>query len=181
MSAIASVTTRTAAAAAVARSTAAPSSASKASVSSVLPQSRRRGASVVAGAALRGAPDATLNESNTLTSDDVSSWEEIDTQIANMCAKYAGDSSVNGRIMALTDLGPDKTYEALDDITVVDVYQAAWIFLFSHAAQSIIFFFSFFSPLPTHPLPRACVLRERKRARERESPSFDFSLDVLLL
>ena len=43
-----------------------------------------------------------------------------------MCSKLAGDSSVNPRIFALTELGPDKTYEALDDITVVDVYQAAY-------------------------------------------------------
>ena len=59
-------------------------------------------------------------------SDDVSSWEEIDTQVAVMCSKFAGDSSVNPRIFAVTELGPDKTYEALDDITVVDVYQAAY-------------------------------------------------------
>ena len=125
MSAIASLT-HTAAAAAVVRSAAAATTTKSAAV--VAPQSRRRGQSVVAHAALRGAPDATLNETNCLTSDDVSSWEEIDTQIASMCAIHAGDSSVNGRIMALTELGPEKTYDALDDITVVDVYQAAWLF-----------------------------------------------------
>ena len=94
--------------------------------SSHLARAPSRGASAVARATIRGAPDATLGSSNSLTSDDVSSWEEIETQIANMCAVHAGDSSVNGRIFALTELGPDKTYEALDDITVVDVYQAAY-------------------------------------------------------
>jgi hypothetical protein len=81
---------------------------------------------VACAATLRGAPDATLSGSNSLTSDDVSSWEEIDQQVAVMCATFAGDSSVNPRIFALTELGPNKTYEALDDITVVDVYQAAY-------------------------------------------------------
>jgi len=77
-------------------------------------------------ASLRGAPDATLNDKSSLTSDDVSSWEEIERQVTTMCAVYAGDSSVNPRIMALADLTVEKTYEALSDITVVDVYQAAY-------------------------------------------------------
>jgi len=98
--------------------------------SRVAPRARRaapaRAASVVRRATLRGAPDTTLGSSNSITSDDVSSWEEIDTQVAVMCSKFAGDSSVNPRIFAVTELGPDKTYEALDDITVVDVYQAAY-------------------------------------------------------
>jgi hypothetical protein len=87
----------------------------------------RRAPSVVARAAtLRGSPDATLSKDNSITSDDVSSWSEIDSQIAVLCASNLGDSSVNGRIFALTELGVNKTYEALDDITVVDVYQAAY-------------------------------------------------------
>lgn len=98
--------------------------------SRVAPSARRaaptRAASVARRATLRGSPDATLGSSNSITSDDVSSWEEIDSQVAVMCSKFAGDSSVNPRIFALTELGPDKTYEALDDITVVDVYQAAY-------------------------------------------------------
>ncbi|MDB9925101.1 hypothetical protein OAD67_02445 [bacterium] len=85
-----------------------------------------RRATMARAATLRGAPDATLSEANSITSDDVSSWEEIDSQIAVLCASFAGDSSVNGRIFALTELGREKTYEALDDITVVDVYQAAY-------------------------------------------------------
>lgn len=124
MAAVASHThTASAAVAAAVRSVAGSSS----KAASVTPLSRRRAQSTVLHATLRGAPDATLSSDNCITSDDVSSWEEIDTQVANMCAKFAGDSSVNGRIMALTDLGPEKTYEALDDITVVDVYQAAWL------------------------------------------------------
>ena len=73
-----------------------------------------------------GAGGGSADVNNSVTDDDVSSWNEIEIQVANMCAKYAGDSSVNGRIMALAELGPDKTYEALDDITVVDVFQAAY-------------------------------------------------------
>ena len=103
-----------------ARASAAGSSVRASSRVDVAPRSRH----VARAATLRGAPDATLGNTNSLTSDDVSSWDEIQTQVANMCAKFAGDSSVNGRIMALTELGPEKTYEALDDITVVDVYQA---------------------------------------------------------
>ena len=98
--------------------------------SHVAPSARRaapaRAASVARRATLRGSPDATLGSSNSIASDDISSWEEIDSQVAVMCSKFAGDSSVNPRIFALTELGPDKTYEALDDITVVDVYQAAY-------------------------------------------------------
>ena len=90
------------------------------------PARRSARRAVRSAATIRGAPDATLSESNSITSDDVSSWEEIDSQVAVMCATFAGDSSVNGRIFAVTELGPDKTYEALDDITVVDVYQAAY-------------------------------------------------------
>lgn len=124
MAAIASHThTAAAAVAAAVRSAAGPSS----KAASVTPLPRRRGQTMALHATLRGAPDATLSADNCITSDAVSSWEEIDTQVANMCAKFAGDSSVNGRIMALTELGPEKTYEALDDITVVDVYQAAWL------------------------------------------------------
>ena len=85
-----------------------------------------RGSAVVRRATMKGAPDTALSSANQITDDDVSSWEEIDRQIFNMCAKYAGDSSVNPRIMAATELGADKTYEALDDITVVEVYQAAY-------------------------------------------------------
>ena len=85
-----------------------------------------RGSAVVRRATMKGAPDTALSSANQITDDDVSSWEEIDRQIFNMCARYAGDSSVNPRIMAATELGADKTYEALDDITVVEVYQAAY-------------------------------------------------------
>ena len=51
----------------------------------------------------------------------VSPW-----QLAKMCATYAGDSSVNPRVMAIAALGPDTTYEAVNDFSVVDVYQAAY-------------------------------------------------------
>ena len=54
---------------------------------------------------MKGAPDTALSSANQITDDDVSSWEEIDRQIFNMCARYAGDSSVNPRIMAATELG----------------------------------------------------------------------------
>ena len=85
-----------------------------------------RGARVSQAATMKGAPDTTLSSANQITDDDVSSWEEIDRQIFAMCSKYIGDSSVNPRIMAATELNAEKTYEALDDITVVEVYQAAY-------------------------------------------------------
>ena len=85
-----------------------------------------RGARVSQAATMKGAPDTTLSSANQITDDDVSSWEEIDRQIFAMCSKYIGDSSVNPRIMAATELNAEKTFEALDDITVVEVYQAAY-------------------------------------------------------
>jgi len=78
-----------------------------------------RGARVSQAATMKGAPDTTLSSANQITDDDVSSWEEIDRQIFAMCSKYIGDSSVNPRIMAATELNAEKTYEALDECTTI--------------------------------------------------------------
>jgi antitoxin (DNA-binding transcriptional repressor) of toxin-antitoxin stability system len=97
MSAIAATQT-----AAVLRSVAAGSTTTTTTTTkavTMVPPQPRRGSSIARHASLRGANGAEVNGANSLTSDDVSSWTEIETQVANMCAAFAGDSSVNGRIM----------------------------------------------------------------------------------
>ena len=51
---------------------------------------------------LRSEPDA---PARSVTSDDVSSWPEIERQLVKACAIFAGDSSVNGRMQAAGQLG----------------------------------------------------------------------------
>jgi len=75
-------TATTAAAAAGRRSTASPASAPKSQSHNARAGNPIRGHTMAKNVTLRGAPDQTLNDQTSLTSDDVSSWKEIEMQLA---------------------------------------------------------------------------------------------------
>lgn len=72
---------------------------------------------------LRSEPDA---PARSVTSDDVSSWPEIERQLVKACAIFAGDSSVNGRMQAAGQLGPHTTHDAVSEMSVVEVFTTAY-------------------------------------------------------
>ena len=72
---------------------------------------------------LRSEPDA---PARSVTSDDVSSWPEIERMLVKACSIYAGDSSVNGRMQAAGQLGPHTTHDAVSEMSVVEVFTTAY-------------------------------------------------------
>ena len=81
---------------------------------------------------LRSEPDA---PARSVTSDDVSSWPEIERQLVKACAIFAGDSSVNGRMQAAGQLGPHTTHDAVSEMSVVEVFTTAYEGVWKIAAR----------------------------------------------
>lgn len=79
----------------------------------------RRVVLVAAGAALRQFPDA---PARVIEHDDVLGWNAIESKLIAACASNAGNSSVNARFKACATLGARTTYEAVNELSVVEVY-----------------------------------------------------------
>jgi len=71
------------------------------------------------GAALRQFPDA---PAKIIEHDDVLGWKQLESKLIAACATHAGDSSVNARFKAAALLGTTTTYEAVNELSVVEVY-----------------------------------------------------------
>ena len=71
------------------------------------------------GAALRQFPDA---PAKIMEHDDVLGWKQLESKLIAACATHAGDSSVNARFKAAALLGTTTTYEAVNELSVVEVY-----------------------------------------------------------
>jgi len=72
---------------------------------------------------LRAEPD---QQARSVTDDDVSDWPKLKAMLVQYCAVFAGDKSVNGRMMAAAQLGPHTTLDAVSDMTVVEVFTTAY-------------------------------------------------------
>ena len=84
---------------------------------------RRMSTRITSFMTLRSEPDA---PARSVTSDDVSSWPEIERQLIKACSTQAGDSSVNGRMQAAGQLGPHTTHDAVSEMSVVEVFTTAY-------------------------------------------------------
>ena len=72
-----------------------------------------------ANAALRQFPDA---PAKIIEHDDVLGWAQLESKLIAACATNAGDSSVNARFQAAALLGATTTYDAVNELSVVEVY-----------------------------------------------------------
>lgn len=70
-------------------------------------------------ATLRQFPDA---PARVIEHDDVLGWTAIESKLISACATNAGDRSVNARYNAVALLGATTTYEAVNELSVVEVY-----------------------------------------------------------
>ena len=70
-------------------------------------------------AALRQFPDA---PAPIIEHDDVQGWTALETKLIAACASNIGDESVNARFKAVALLGASTTYEAVNELSVVEVY-----------------------------------------------------------
>ena len=86
-------------------------------------KNRRMSTRITSFMTLRSEPDA---PARSVTSDDVSSWPEIERQLIKACSIHAGDSSVNGRMQAAGQLGPHTTHDAVSEMSVVEVFTTAY-------------------------------------------------------
>lgn len=81
--------------------------------------SRRSKVVPAAGAALRQFPDA---PAPVIEHEDVLGWTAIESKLIAACATNAGNESVNARFKACAMLGAETTYEAVNELSVVEVY-----------------------------------------------------------
>ena len=70
-------------------------------------------------ASLRQFPDA---PARVIEHDDVLGWTALESKLIAACATHAGDESVNARFKACALLGARTTYEAVNELSVVEVY-----------------------------------------------------------
>jgi len=70
-------------------------------------------------ASLRQFPDA---PARVIEHDDVVGWTALESKLIAACATHAGDASVNARFKACALLGARTTYEAVNELSVVEVY-----------------------------------------------------------
>jgi len=89
----------------------------------VAPRASATGASAAQAkappAALRQFPDA---PAPIIEHDDVQGWTALETKLIAACASNVGDESVNARFKAVALLGASTTYEAVNELSVVEVY-----------------------------------------------------------